>query len=75
MAAKFAGKYRFRLKVKNLERVLFLHHNLRPSLLSYPLLHELPKPPADFNLQNGPLRLASNYTAPQQDIDGSNADA
>ena len=71
--AKFAGKYRFRLKAKNLERMLFLHYNLEA--LGNPLLHELPKPPADVNLPNEPLKLASNDTAPQQDIDGSSADA
>jgi hypothetical protein len=44
--AKFASKYRYRLKAGNLESILFLTYNLEA--LGYPLQHEMETPLAGF---------------------------
>ena len=53
--AKFASKYRFRLKAAGLERILFLSYNLEA--LGHPLLHEMKTPPPYFQKPNGPLKF------------------
>ena len=62
--AKFASKYRFRLKAVNLERILFLSYNLEA--LGHPLLHEIKTPPPDFQKPNGPLNF--KFTHFQSDM-------
>ena len=53
--AKFASRFRYRLKPANLERLLFLKYNLEA--LSFPLLHGMESPPPDFTPPNGALRF------------------
>ena len=53
--AKFASKYRYRLKAANLKSIIFLAYNLET--LGYPLLPEMETPPAGFKKPNGPLRF------------------
>ena len=49
--AKFATKYRYRLKAANIGMALFLKYNLEA--LGYPSLYELSSPPSDFVQPNG----------------------
>ena len=70
--AKFASKYRFRLKAVNLERILFLSYNLEA--LGHPLLHEMKTPPPDFQKPNGPLNFKFTHFQPDNAPDDGTSD-